>query len=208
MIKYLLALVYYAFCLVLYPLNLLWRFFFATKLDMTNVNKVVIVGLVGGSGKTTVATNLENKYGITRIGLDRLTYGENWMRRSKEDFEKEFREEIKKDKYVLDGVFSDLKNEKRQELLEEVMNNEADLVLYFYTPSLVSIWRKLLRSFKRATGIVESGAATESLRNVINMTKGSWNQFGVRKKMIEEVWKGKENDKRFVKVSWPFYVRI
>jgi adenylate kinase family enzyme len=208
MIRFLLRIVYYIIKRAVSPFELLWDYFFGITLDLTNVNKIIVTGIVGGSGKTTLSRALERKNGIPRIGLDVFTYGENWRRRSKQEFEVKFREAIKQDKYVLDGVFTDPKNDKRQELLEEVAANDADMVIHMYTPCLVGIWRKLFRSFKRAIGVIESGASTETLRNVINMTRAYWNQFDIRKKNIDGLWKGKGNDNRFFKVKWPYYYKL
>lgn len=214
MLKLILRTIYYLLVGVLYPFDKIWRWYFRQNVNLKDVEKIVITGMIGGEGKSTMSIFLYKKLGYHHIRIDDCKYGENWRRYTNEEFKKHVNEQLC-DKYVVDGAHNDPKLSAQQEIMNDLMD-KADLVIWNYLPKWVAIWRKAFRSVKRYIGVVPQGSAIETWTNVSCMLKKSYETFDSKHKILDEVWNqktngtngmsGNMNRNKYVKADWPFFV--
>jgi hypothetical protein len=72
---------------------------------------------------------------------------------------------------------------------------------------IISIWRKLFRSFKRYIGAVEQGAAPEKLHDVIATIKKSWYSYDTQHQKLADKWKTLSGEK-YKRVKWPWFYAV
>jgi adenylate kinase family enzyme len=214
---------YYMIRITSYPFDKLWERLFHLTIDpikndvKKNVNRkkrIVIIGTWGGSGKSTLARNISMKHNYEHIELDKLKFGENWIRHSAEKFSKDSRSKIEQcnklienetiNGYVVEGIYSDPKLSILKDTIDSMINN-SDLVVWNDIPKIISLWRKMFRSFKRAIGVVEQGAHPEKLHNVIMMCKKTLDTFDGAHTTINQMWQQTNDTNKFKKGSWPYY---
>lgn len=107
---------------------------------MENINRIAIIGSPG-SGKTTLASEIENIYNLPVLNLDSLYQLPNWVMRDPKERDKEILEEAQKDKWIIDGTFIDT--------LEERVKR-ADKVIFLDYPtrtSLKGIFGRLIKNY-------------------------------------------------------------
>ena len=69
------------------------------------MDRVIIIGC-GGSGKSTLSRALSEKTNLPVVHLDRLFWREGWVNIPREEFNILLREELKKDKWIIDGNYA------------------------------------------------------------------------------------------------------
>ena len=69
------------------------------------MERVVIIGC-GGAGKSTLARSLGEKTGLPVIHLDKLFWKPGWVEMPKEEFDQLLRQEMAKEKWIMDGNFN------------------------------------------------------------------------------------------------------
>ena len=106
--------------------------------------KIYIIGPVG-SGKTTFATKLSNKYKIKYYELDKVSWDDEngHVKRSLEDAMKIFKDIISKKSWVIEDVGRDKFSEGR---------DEADIIYYIKLSRLKSYFRVSKRWLKQRLG--------------------------------------------------------
>lgn len=67
--------------------------------------RILVIGSPG-SGKTTFSSALSEKLGIEAVHLDRLFWRDNWVNVSSEEFDRQLREELLKDSWIMDGNYN------------------------------------------------------------------------------------------------------
>lgn len=67
--------------------------------------KILIVGC-GGAGKSTLAREMGQRFGLPVVHLDRLWWLPGWQERSREEFDTLLEAELSKPAWILDGNFS------------------------------------------------------------------------------------------------------
>lgn len=200
MIAYLLKKLYEVGDFFMTPINYVWEYLFSIQLPC-DLQRIVVIDIVGGSGKTTLCLQLEH-CGYTHVVNDDCKYGENWSRYSEDEYEKILFEKLEtSDKWAFDGTYMDPNLPRQQECVDELMDR-ADFIIYYDYPKIITLWRKLFRSFKRAIGVVPQGTAPEKLHNVIAMAKKTWNQYDKRREVIRESTNGAIN-----RIQWPYYYK-
>lgn len=99
------------------------------------MQKILIIGSPG-SGKSTFSYRLKEKLNIPIIHLDKLFWTEGWVERSREEFDHLLLEEMKKDRWIMDGNYS---------RTIEMRLKEADTVIFFDYNRFLCLWRVLKR---------------------------------------------------------------
>ncbi|MDV4149290.1 DNA topology modulation protein [Clostridium sp. AL.422] len=88
------------------------------------MDRVIIIGC-GGSGKSTLSRVLSEKTNLPVVHLDKLFWREGWVNISREEFKILLREELKKDKWIIDGNYDSTIKERL---------NRCDTVIYLDYP--------------------------------------------------------------------------
>lgn len=69
------------------------------------MERVIIIGC-GGAGKSTLARQLGEKLDLPVVHLDKLFWRPGWVQVSQEEFDRLHREELAKDRWIMDGNFN------------------------------------------------------------------------------------------------------
>ena len=99
------------------------------------MDRVIIIGC-GGSGKSTLSRALSEKTNLPVVHLDKLFWREGWINIPREEFNILLREELKKDKWIIDGNYD--------RTLEERLRY-CDTVIYLDYPRWTCIFGVLKR---------------------------------------------------------------
>lgn len=194
--------------LVAFLVQRLWVSFFAVPIHVAHLRDYFFTGIAGGSGKTTAAAKAAGYWATSRhIRIDNFKYDAKWARN--EHFGTDLRYAIlgdNEDKIVLDGLFSDVKDPEHLAVVLEFINAKRDILLVrIDLPLVVTLWRKLFRSAKRALGWLPQGAAPESQRNVYQMLRNTCMRYNQYKKVLDEEWSQIEDKVETLHLKWPFY---
>ncbi|MGC2310124.1 MAG: hypothetical protein WA432_00710 [Candidatus Babeliaceae bacterium] len=98
--------------------------------------RIVIVGNAG-SGKTTLAFQLQKKFNLPLYHLDQYYWQSNWERVGLEKFNKIHEELCKKDAWIIEGLYVKV-------LQQRVAH--ADVVIFLDMPRFLCIWYVLKRA--------------------------------------------------------------
>ena len=103
----------------------------------------IVVWGVTGSGKTTLARELSEVLGLTRIELDAIFWKPGWVETPDDEFRAKLRAVIDSatEGWVLDGSYS---------RVSDIYLAEADTLLWIHLPWRVTFWRLLQRTVSRA----------------------------------------------------------
>ncbi len=99
------------------------------------MKRIMIIGC-GGSGKSTLSRILSEKTNLPVVHLDRLFWREGWVNIPREEFNILLREELKNDKWIIDGNY----DRTLQERLKR-----CDTVIYLDYPRRTCIFGVLKR---------------------------------------------------------------
>ncbi len=69
------------------------------------MERIMIIGC-GGAGKSTLARQLGEKLNIPVVHLDKIWWQNGWQHISEEVFDEKLLEEVKKDRWILDGNYN------------------------------------------------------------------------------------------------------
>ena len=125
-------------------------------------NKIYIIGPVG-SGKTTLAKSLSEKYNIKEYELDKVVWDdENGnIKRTDDEIDKLFNEIIDKDSWIIEDV-------GRKKFINGI--KKADVVYYINLPKIVIYKRCITRWIKQKIG-KEKYNYKPTLKSLIEMLK-------------------------------------
>lgn len=98
------------------------------------MSKILITGNAG-SGKSTLARQIAASKSLPLFNLDKIVWEEQWQKVPKDDVARKTTEIIGKEKWVIDGVST------------QVMA-AADVVIFLDVPRRVSYWRVAKRNYK------------------------------------------------------------
>ena len=103
-----------------------------------NIKKISIIG-GPGTGKSTLANNLENELNIPVYHIDAINYLENWNTRDKKQRDEIILNKINQSSWIMDGTY-------RSTLKERV--EQADLVIFLNYSKFARIKGILSRCLK------------------------------------------------------------
>lgn len=69
------------------------------------MERIIIIGC-GGAGKSTLARQLGEKLELPVVHLDKLFWLPGWVERNRDEFDDLLREEMAKEKWIMDGNFN------------------------------------------------------------------------------------------------------
>ena len=122
---------------------------------------ILVLGLPG-SGKGVLARRLREKYGFEVIGMDMYRYGENWRKKSVDEFLADLLNVINKDEKtkIIEGAYND---STRIKVVQELISrNLVQQVLVIKPESLeITIAQLIDRSINRAMGKEGAGCCIE-----------------------------------------------
>ena len=75
------------------------------------MERILIIGC-GGAGKSTMARKLGEKTGLPIVHLDKLFWKPGWAEMPKDEFDQLLRQEMAKDKWIMDGNFNRTMSER------------------------------------------------------------------------------------------------
>jgi adenylate kinase family enzyme len=125
------------------------------------VRRIAVKGS-SGSGKTTLAAHLAQRLKVPHIELDALHHGPNWSEPSAKEFQVRVRAamDANPDGWVIDGNY--------ERKLGQMVNDEAEVLVWLDLPLHTLVWRLLRRSHRRISGRVELWAGNrETWRGVL-----------------------------------------
>ena len=203
-----LRLLYYVGYVLTYPIDVVWEWLFCCHITcgklMDDRCRIVVTSSTGGAGKTTVSKEAARVFGVRYVSMDSCKYGEKWKRYTPEEVRSQVAQETRDNRYVLDGVYHDPKLPEQRHIFDEHIAT-ADLSIFIVIPLWVSVWRKLFRSFKRAIGVGDQGAAPETWENVKAMIHNTYTMHHVRSMVMEEML---AREHRPFVFRYPYYPRI
>ncbi len=97
--------------------------------------KIVILGY-SGAGKSTFAKNLHNHYQIPLLYLDTVHFAPNWVERSDEAMEKDMKEFISQDNWIMEGNYRRLLPQRYQ---------DADKIFIFNINRITCLYQVIKR---------------------------------------------------------------
>ena len=100
-----------------------------------NLDRILFIGSPG-SGKSTLAKIVAEKKNLPLVHLDRLFWRDGWTQVSKEDFDRSLAEELKKERWIIDGNFS---------RTMEMRIARADTIVFLDYPRHICVFRVLKR---------------------------------------------------------------
>ena len=124
---------------------------------------VLILGLPG-SGKGVLAEKLSERFGYEVIGMDRHRYGENWRKKSMEEFRISLMNEINKDDKpkIIEGVYND---EVRIKVVQDLLPFIRKILIIRPESLEVTIAQLIDRSINRFIGKENAGTCIESSKD-------------------------------------------
>ncbi len=102
--------------------------------------RIVVVG-VTGSGKTTLARQLAERFRINHVELDGLNWEANWVQAPTEEFRERVAEATAGDGWVVDGNYRKT---------HDITWPRATMIVWLDYPFLLILWRLGFRILRRA----------------------------------------------------------
>ena len=109
-------------------------------MDFNQYKRILLIGCPG-SGKSTLAKRIGEVTNLPVIHLDTIYWLPHWERRSKEEFDSLLLEELRKDKWIIDGNYN---------RTLDLRISYCDLIIYLDIPRRVCLWSVIKRRFKYA----------------------------------------------------------
>ena len=109
-------------------------------MDFSKYKRILLIGCPG-SGKSTLAKKIGKETNLPVIHLDTIYWLPHWERRPQEEFESILLEELKKDKWIIDGNYN---------RTLDLRISYCDLIIYLDIPRRVCLWSIIKRRFKYA----------------------------------------------------------
>lgn len=103
------------------------------------MKRLVVVGITG-SGKTTLARALADRFGYSHIELDALHWDPNWTPAPREVFRARVAEALRAENWVADGNYSGVR---------DLVWGAADTLIWLDYPLRVTLSRLLRRTLRR-----------------------------------------------------------
>lgn len=100
------------------------------------MNKIMVIGVSAGAGKSTFARRLGELTGIEVTHLDRLFWKPNWVEATPEEFFEAQQQVVQRDRWIMEGNYAKTAH---------IREPHADTVIYLELPLRVCLYRVLKR---------------------------------------------------------------
>ncbi|MFJ7934064.1 topology modulation protein [Sporosarcina sp. NPDC096371] len=100
------------------------------------MNKIMVIGVSAGVGKSTFARRLSELTGIEVTHLDRLYWKPNWVEALPEEFSEAQQQVVQNERWIIEGNYTGTFN---------IREPHADTVIYLELPLRVCLYRVLKR---------------------------------------------------------------
>jgi len=100
------------------------------------MNKIMVIGVSAGAGKSTFARRLGELTGIEVTHLDRLYWKLNWIEASPEEFLAAQQQVVQQERWIMEGNYAKTVH---------IREPHADTVIYLELPLRVCLYRVLKR---------------------------------------------------------------
>ena len=109
-------------------------------MELSKYKRILLIGCPG-SGKSTLAKKLGKITSLPVIHLDTIYWLPKWERKPVEQFEKELKEELEKDKWIIDGNYN---------RTLDLRISYCDLIIYLDIPRIVCLYSIIKRRIQYA----------------------------------------------------------
>ncbi|MBE1556276.1 topology modulation protein [Sporosarcina limicola] len=100
------------------------------------MNRIMVIGVASGVGKSTFARRLGELIGIEVTHLDRLFWKPNWVEASIEEFSEAQQNSVHNEKWIIEGNYN---------ATASIREPHADTIIYLELPLYVCLYRVLKR---------------------------------------------------------------
>ena len=104
-------------------------------MDFNQYKRILLIGCPG-SGKSTLAKRIGKETNLPVVHLDTIYWLPHWERRPREEFESLLIEELKKDRWIIDGNYN---------RTLDLRISYCDLIVYLDIPRRVCLWSVIKR---------------------------------------------------------------
>lgn len=101
-----------------------------------NMNRIVVLGVSAGAGKSSFARKLSEKTTIPVYHLDAYFWKPGWVENSEEEFSAQQRKLVEKEHWIIEGNYSSTYNIREQ---------RADTIIYLELPLIICLYRVVKR---------------------------------------------------------------
>lgn len=109
-------------------------------MDLSKYKRILLIGCPG-SGKSTLAKKLGKLTSLPVVHLDTIYWLPKWERKPTEQFEKELKEELEKEKWIIDGNYN---------RTLDLRVSYCDLIIYLDIPRIVCLYSIIKRRIQYA----------------------------------------------------------
>jgi len=96
------------------------------------MNRIMVLGVSAGVGKSTFARELGERLDIDVVHLDALHWKPNWVEAPRKEFESAQKEIVTRDQWIIEGNYSNT---------YDIRAGEADTIIYLELPLVVCLYR-------------------------------------------------------------------
>jgi adenylate kinase family enzyme len=100
------------------------------------MNRIMVIGVSSGAGKSTFARKLGELTGIKVTHLDRLFWKPDWVEASFEEFSEAQQQVVQNERWIIEGNYTGTIN---------IREPHADTIIYLYVPLHVCLYRVFKR---------------------------------------------------------------
>ncbi|HHQ2480896.1 TPA: topology modulation protein [Bacillus cereus] len=100
------------------------------------MERIMVLGISAGVGKSTFAQQLGNALNINVYHLDKLFWNPNWIEASFEEFSKAHQEIVNQNQWIIEGNYNNT---------IEIRAKSADTIIYLELPLSVCLYRVIKR---------------------------------------------------------------
>ncbi|MGP4062822.1 topology modulation protein [Halobacillus sp. H74] len=148
------------------------------------MQRIMVLGVSSGVGKSTFAKELGRLLDIEVYHLDRFYWEPGWKEAALEDFKARQQEVVQKKAWIIEGNYSNT---------YDIRADKADMIIYLELPLHVCLFRVFKRRFTyRGKTRADMGEGCEEKLDA-DFLKFIWKTYYPRKKKMQQRFQGFQN---------------